>query len=138
MKIELALGVVLLISAIFLIVAVLIQNGKSKGLSGAVAGSAETFYGKTKGKTIDKMLSKLTTVVGVIFVLTVLIVYVIQDTPDYKSDETFDKVASNYVENKDTAAPGETEAKSESTSAPASETGTPSSETSAPAATAEN
>lgn len=75
---EFVLGIILLVAAVFLVVAVLMQSGKSHNLSGTIAGGAETFFGKTKGKTIDKMLSKFTTVVAIIFALLVITVYVIQ------------------------------------------------------------
>ena len=74
----------LLVSGLFLIIAVLMQHGKSHGLSGSIAGGAETFFGKEKGTKIDRMLGKLTTIIGIIFVLMVLIVYFIQ--PDFKYD----------------------------------------------------
>ncbi len=79
---QIVFGVILLISAVFLVVAVLMQSGKSHNLSGSIAGGAETFFGKTKGKTIDKMLSKITTVVAIIFTILVVIVFVIQDDND--------------------------------------------------------
>ncbi len=75
---NIAFGIILLVAALFLIVAVLMQSGKSHNLSGSIAGGAETFFGKTKGKTIDKVLSKVTSVVAVLFVLLVIVVYVIQ------------------------------------------------------------
>ena len=75
------LGILLLLAALFLIVAVLLQNGKSKG-TGVVTGGAETFFGKTKGKSIDKKLSLLTTIVAVVFVLLVIVVFVTQDYTD--------------------------------------------------------
>lgn len=59
-----------IVVAIALIVIVLLQSGKSHGLSGSIAGGAETFFGKNKGRTIDAFLSKLTTVVAVIFLIT--------------------------------------------------------------------
>ena len=76
-------GVLLLIAALFLIVAVLMQNGKSHGLSGAISGGAETFFGKQKGASIEKKLSKLTTIVAIVFVVIVLVVYVLQDQTNY-------------------------------------------------------
>ena len=81
------LGVILLVFALFLIVSVLMQHGKAKNISGAIAGGAETFFGKTKGSTIDKMLSKVTTVVAIIFVIIVIVVYIMQDTAveEYKN-----------------------------------------------------
>ena len=75
------LGILLLLAALFLIVAVLLQNGKSKG-TGVVTGGAETFFGKNKGKAIDKKLSMLTTIVAIVFVLLVIIVFVTQDYKD--------------------------------------------------------
>ena len=79
---EIVLGVVLIVASIFLIIAVLAQSGKSKKLSGTIAGGAETFFGKAKGKKIDKVLSKLTTIVAVCFVVLVIAVYVVQEKPN--------------------------------------------------------
>ena len=53
---ETIMGVMLIIMAIFLVVAVLMQHGKDHHLSGTIAGGAENFFGKTKGKKIDKTL----------------------------------------------------------------------------------
>ena len=79
---QIALGIILLAAALFLIIAVLLQNGKSKGLSGTISGGAETFFGKNKGKTIDKKLSVITTVVAIVFVVITLVVFVAQDYVD--------------------------------------------------------
>ena len=47
---NIVLAILLFASAIFLIIAVLIQSGKSKGVSGAIAGgTSETYFGKNKG-----------------------------------------------------------------------------------------
>ena len=91
-----ALGVILLVMAIFLTVSVLMQHGKSKKLSGSIAGGAETFFGKNKGSTIDKMLSKITTIVAIVFALVVIVVYIMQDTAteQYKS---FSEAANTTV-----------------------------------------
>lgn len=84
---EIAFGIVLIIASIFLIIAVLMQSGKSKKLSGTIAGGAETFFGKTKGKAIDKLLSKLTTIIAVCFVVLVVVVYVTQDKPNVDAEK---------------------------------------------------
>lgn len=73
---QLFLGILLLVMSIFLTISVLMQSGKSKRLSGSIAGGAETFFGKAKGRTIDALLSKITTVVAIIFVIVVIIVYI--------------------------------------------------------------
>lgn len=60
--------VIHVIFCIGLISVVLLQSGKSAGLSGTIAGGAETFFGKKKG--IDATLSKMTTVFAVMFMVT--------------------------------------------------------------------
>ena len=76
---QIAIGIILIVAAVFLVGAVLMQSGKANNkLSGAIAGGAETFFGKTKGSTIDKKLSKATTIVAIVFVVLVLVSYLIQ------------------------------------------------------------
>lgn len=62
--------VIHVIISLILIVTVLMQHGKQQGLSGAIAGGAETFFGKNKGRTIDAILKKVTAVVAVLFVVS--------------------------------------------------------------------
>ena len=63
-----ALIIIHVIISLVLIVVVLMQHGKQQGLSGAIAGGAETFFGKNKGRTIDAALKKVTAVVAILFV----------------------------------------------------------------------
>lgn len=72
-------GIILIVFSVFLIVAVLMQQGKSHNLSGTIAGGAETFFGKSKGQTVSKKLSIVTSIVAIIFVILVVSVYVMQD-----------------------------------------------------------
>jgi len=58
-----------------LIIIVLLQQGKQQGLSGAIAGGAETFFGKNKARTIDSMLKKFTTVVAALFIINSIGLY---------------------------------------------------------------
>ncbi len=83
---EIVLGIILLVGAVFLVVAVLMQHGKAKNLSGTIAGGAETFFGKTKGRAIDKVLSTVTSVVAVVFVVLVIAVYAIQPDVNYNAN----------------------------------------------------
>lgn len=70
---DILLGIILIINAIGLVVIVLMQEGRSDGLSGAIAGGAETFFGKNKGRTIEDKLVKITKVLaGFFFVLSLL------------------------------------------------------------------
>ena len=63
--------------AISIIVIVLLQSGKSAGLSGAIAGGAETFFGKNKGRTIDALLSKYTSFAAIAFLITSLVLFLV-------------------------------------------------------------
>lgn len=57
--------------AIILIVSVVMQSGKSGGLSGAFGGSGEVFGGKAGG--LDAFLSKVTMVTGALFGIVTLL-----------------------------------------------------------------
>ena len=65
-----ALIVVQIIVSLVLVLIVLLQEGKSAGLSGSIAGGAETFFGKNKGRSMDSILKKITAVAAVIFLIT--------------------------------------------------------------------
>ncbi len=64
--------IVQIVVALFLIVSVLLQHGNSYGLSGSIAGGAETFFGKNKGRTLDGMLKTMTKISAVLFVINAL------------------------------------------------------------------
>lgn len=72
-----AISILQLISCLFLIVVVLLQSGKRSGLSGAIAGGADTFMTKSKAKTWDARLAKMTKWVGLVFVLLTLVLNLI-------------------------------------------------------------
>jgi len=92
---NLVFSIILLVAAVFLVVAVLMQSGKSHNLSGTIAGGAETFFGKTKGKAIDKMLGKITTVVAICFALLVIVLYIIQPTDHFDPNAWFNEQMKN-------------------------------------------
>nr|WP_294530236.1 preprotein translocase subunit SecG [uncultured Blautia sp.] len=60
------LTIIFVIDCIALTVVVLMQEGKSQGL-GAIAGVADTYWGKNKGRTMEGGLVKATTLMGVLF-----------------------------------------------------------------------
>ncbi len=68
------LVIIHIIVALALVAIVLLQSGKAAGLSGSIAGGAETFFGKNKGRTIDVILSKITSVAAVVFLVTSLLI----------------------------------------------------------------
>jgi preprotein translocase subunit SecG len=66
----------LVIVSIALIVVVLLQSGKSAGLSGAISGGAEQLFGKQKARGLDLVLHRLTIILSVLFfILTVGVSY---------------------------------------------------------------
>ena len=67
------LTVIQVLTGIALTVIVLFQSGKSAGLSGAIAGGADTFLSKGKAKTLDAKLAKMTKWFALAFVLLTLI-----------------------------------------------------------------
>ncbi len=80
---DIVIGIILIAAALFLIVAVFLQSDKDHGLSGTITGSSsDTYYGKNKGNTMERMLSKVTAVITVIFVGLVLVSFIIQDDDD--------------------------------------------------------
>ena len=69
---KLVLSVLLVVLDLILIAVVMLQSGKSAGLSGAIAGGAETFLSKNKAKSLDAKLAKMTKWVAIAFILVTL------------------------------------------------------------------
>ncbi|AKX93104.1 preprotein translocase subunit SecG [Neomoorella thermoacetica] len=61
--------------ALGLIATVLLQSGRSAGMSGAIAGGAETIFGKKKG--LDDFLNRVSSILGGIFIVFTLLLSVI-------------------------------------------------------------
>ena len=57
---KLAITILQLLCGLAIILIVLLQSGKSAGLSGAIAGGVDTFLSKNKAKTWDAKLAKMT------------------------------------------------------------------------------
>ncbi|HDA1816480.1 TPA: preprotein translocase subunit SecG [Staphylococcus aureus] len=68
--------VLLIIDCIALITVVLLQEGKSSGLSGSISGGAEQLFGKQKQRGVDLFLNRLTIILSILFfVLMICISY---------------------------------------------------------------
>ncbi|HDC9763911.1 TPA: preprotein translocase subunit SecG [Staphylococcus aureus] len=68
--------VLLIIDCIALITVVLLQEGKSSGLSGAISGGSEQLFGKQKQRGVDLFLNRLTIILSILFfVLMICISY---------------------------------------------------------------
>jgi preprotein translocase subunit SecG len=70
--VEIILVVLQLMSCLFIISVIILQSGKRSGLSGAIAGVADSFMSKTKARTFDARLARITKWVAVLFVLLTL------------------------------------------------------------------
>ena len=67
------LTILYVLVSIGLIVIVLMQEGKSAGLSGAINGIADTYWGKNKGRSVEGLLGKLTIVFAALFIVISLV-----------------------------------------------------------------
>lgn len=70
----LALKIIMLFIALGLIATVVLQSGKSAGLSGAIAGGAEQLMGRQKARGLDALLGKLTVILSVVFFVLALLI----------------------------------------------------------------
>lgn len=71
-EVSTARAIVAIIQALFsitLIAIVLLQSGKRSGLSGAIAGGADTFLNKNQARTWDSKFAKATKWVAIVFIL---------------------------------------------------------------------
>ena len=70
---KVVLTVVFLIICLALVVIVLLQEGKSAGLTGSISGAAETFWGKNKGRSMEGKLGKITKYGVILFMILALV-----------------------------------------------------------------
>ena len=61
--------IIYVIDCIALVVVVLMQEGKSAGLSGSISGVADTYWGKNKGRSMEGALEKFTKALAVGFIV---------------------------------------------------------------------
>ena len=74
---EIVLGILLVVLAAVVIAFVLMQSGKGKKLSGTITGGTDTFFSKGKSLTMEKKLSKYTTILAVAFCILDLVAVII-------------------------------------------------------------
>lgn len=73
----LILKILYFVDCVFLIAVVLLQKGKAAGLSGAIAGAGETYWGKNKARSMEGGLHKITVVSAVLFIVISLLLNVL-------------------------------------------------------------
>ncbi len=69
---KLILTIVQVILCLAVIAIIMLQSGKSAGLSGAISGAADTFLSKNKAKSVDAKLAKMTKWVAILWVVLTL------------------------------------------------------------------
>ncbi len=70
--------IIQVILSVAIIGLVLMQESKSTGLSGAIAGGAETFFGKNRGHSMEGLLRKLTIICAAALAVTTIILIIVQ------------------------------------------------------------
>lgn len=76
--VSLVCTVIQVLLSLALVAIVMLQSGKSAGLSGAISGAADTFLSKNKAKTLDAKLAKATKWAAIVWVLLTLVLCIIQ------------------------------------------------------------
>ena len=74
---KLIITIVQLLCGLAIILAVLVQSGKSAGLSGAIGGVADSFLAKGKARTIDAKLARATKWIGAAFLVLTLVLLIL-------------------------------------------------------------
>lgn len=70
--IQYVLAILIIIVSVIIVALVMLQESKQQGLSGAIAGAADTFFGKNKGRTQEAQLVKFTKIAGTVFFVLAL------------------------------------------------------------------
>ena len=73
-----ALKIVLALVSVILTISILLQSSNSAGMSGSIGGVAEQLFGKRKSQGYDAILSKVSTVTAVLFIVLSLILVAIE------------------------------------------------------------
>lgn len=73
-----ALKIVLAVASVILIISILLQSSNSAGLSGSIGGGAEQLFGKKKSQGYEGILSRISTVSAIIFMILSIILVAIE------------------------------------------------------------
>ena len=71
------LTVLQVICGVLLIGMIVVQSGKSAGLSGSIAGVADSFMAKNEAKTVDAKLARATKWIGAAFIVLTLLLNIV-------------------------------------------------------------
>lgn len=70
---KMILTVLFVLVSIVITVVVLLQEGKSAGLSGSISGAAESYWGKNKGRSMEGKLEKITKILAIAFFVLAIV-----------------------------------------------------------------
>ena len=76
---QIIMSIIYFIISLGLIAIVMLQSGKSAGLSGAIGGGADTFLSKNKAKSADARMAKMTQWVAIVFMVITLVICFLPD-----------------------------------------------------------
>ncbi len=74
---KLFITILQLLCGLSVIVMVLMQSGKSEGLSGAIGGVADSYLSRNKARSLDAKLARGTKWVGAVFLVLTLILLIL-------------------------------------------------------------
>lgn len=75
--VEIIIGIAVILVSLFIIGAVLLQQGHRSGISGAISGGADTFLSKNKARTVDAILSRWTKYIALLFFILAIVANII-------------------------------------------------------------
>ena len=75
---SIALKIILAAASLVLIISILLQSSNSDGLSGSIGGGAEQLFGKRKSQGYEGILSKISTVTAVLFIVVSLVLVALE------------------------------------------------------------
>ena len=71
-------SIIQVVLAVAVIILIALQKSKQGGLSGAITGGSETFFGKNKGNTLDAKLNKMTVIITIVLCVLTLVLNIIK------------------------------------------------------------
>lgn len=74
---DIIIGILVLLISIIVVGVVLLQQGHRSGINGAISGAADTFLSKTKARTADAKLARITKYISIAFFVLVLVANII-------------------------------------------------------------
>ena len=75
--VNIILGILVILVSLAIIIAVLFQQGRRAGISGAISGGADTFLSKNKARTVDAILARWTKYIAILFFVLAIVANIV-------------------------------------------------------------